>query len=87
MRPSELPRPDPDALAASRALLERIAAELTAHRNWMSFARYMEIALHEPGLGYYAGGSTKLGAAGMALALADHYWSWGFRAWFVACCL
>ena len=64
MRPSELPRPDPDALAASRALLERIAAELTAHRNWMSFARYMEIALHEPGLGYYAGGSTKLGAAG-----------------------
>ena len=64
MRPSELPRPDPDALAASRALLERIAAELAAHGNWMSFARYMEMALHEPGLGYYSGGSAKLGAGG-----------------------
>lgn len=64
MHPSELPRPDPDALAASRALLERIAAELAAHGNWISFARYMETALHEPGLGYYSGGSAKLGAGG-----------------------
>jgi SAM-dependent MidA family methyltransferase len=30
----------------------------------MSFARYMELALHEPGLGYYAGGARKLGAGG-----------------------
>ena len=64
MRPSELPRPDPDALAASRTLLERIAAELAARGNWISFARYMEMALHEPGLGYYSGGSAKLGAGG-----------------------
>ncbi|HLE65798.1 MAG TPA: SAM-dependent methyltransferase [Burkholderiales bacterium] len=64
MRPSELPRPDPDALAASRTLLERIAAELSAHGNWISFARYMEMTLHEPGLGYYSGGSAKLGGGG-----------------------
>jgi SAM-dependent MidA family methyltransferase len=64
MRPSELPRPDPDALAASRALLERIAAELSAHGNWISFARYMEMTLHEPGLGYYSAGSAKLGGGG-----------------------
>jgi len=64
MLPSELPHPDPDALAASRALLDRIAAELAAQRNWISFARYMQMALYEPGLGYYAAGSTKLGAAG-----------------------
>jgi len=64
MRPVELPLPDPQALAASRALLGRIAAELGASGNWISFARYMELALHEPGLGYYAAGARKLGAGG-----------------------
>ncbi len=60
----ELPAPEPQALAASRALLERIGAELAASGNWISFARYMELALHEPGLGYYAGGARKFGASG-----------------------
>jgi len=64
MRPSELPSPDPQALAASRALLERIATELGAGGNWISFARYMELVLYEPGLGYYAAGARKLGAGG-----------------------
>jgi len=64
MRPAELPSPDPQALAASRALLDRIGAELGAARNWISFARYMELALYEPGLGYYAAGARKLGAGG-----------------------
>jgi SAM-dependent MidA family methyltransferase len=64
MRPAELPLPEPQALAASRALLDRIGAELGGSGNWMSFARYMELALHEPGLGYYAGGARKLGAGG-----------------------
>ena len=64
MRPAELPSPDPQALAASRALLERIGAELGAAGNWISFARYMELALYEPGLGYYATGARKLGAGG-----------------------
>jgi SAM-dependent MidA family methyltransferase len=64
MRPAELPSPDPQALAQSRALLERIGAELGGAGNWISFARYMELALHEPGLGYYAGGARKLGAGG-----------------------
>ena len=62
--PAELPVPEPQALAASRALLERIGAELSAAGNWISFARYMELVLHEPGLGYYAGGARKLGAGG-----------------------
>jgi SAM-dependent MidA family methyltransferase len=69
MRSVELPTPapplpDPDSLAASRALLERIGAELAAAGNWISFARYMELVLHEPGLGYYAGGARKIGAGG-----------------------
>src|SRR5258706_11897404 len=64
MHPSELPLPDPQALAASRALLDRIGAELDAGGNWISFARYMELVLYEPGLGYYASGARKLGAGG-----------------------
>src|SRR5436190_11524269 len=64
MRPAQLPLPDPEALAASRSLLERIGAELAASGNWISFARYMELVLHEPGLGYYAAGARKLGGGG-----------------------
>jgi len=69
MRPTELPAPElpapgPEALAASDALRARIAREIEQGGNWLSFARYMEIALYEPGLGYYAGGSAKLGAPG-----------------------
>lgn len=59
-----LPDPTPEALAASRRLLDGIGAELAAHGNWISFARYMECALYAPGLGYYAGGAAKLGGAG-----------------------
>jgi SAM-dependent MidA family methyltransferase len=64
MRPAELPAPEPQALATSRALLERIGAELAAANNWISFARYLELALHEPGLGYYAAGARKFGPGG-----------------------
>jgi SAM-dependent MidA family methyltransferase len=61
---SSPPDPGPQARAASRALMERIDAELAAERNWISFAHYMALALYEPGLGYYAGGAAKLGQAG-----------------------
>jgi len=64
MHPSDLPRPDSTALAASRALLDRIEAQLAAHGNWISFARYMDIALYEPGLGYYGGAKAPFGAGG-----------------------
>ncbi len=32
--------------------------------GWMSFARFMELALYTPGLGYYAAGARKFGADG-----------------------
>jgi SAM-dependent MidA family methyltransferase len=48
----------------SGALVQRIREELEKNRGWISFARYMELALHEPGLGYYAGGARKFGAQG-----------------------
>ena len=59
-----LPEPEAEALAASALLLERLRAELQAGGNWIGFERYMELALHAPGLGYYAGGAAKLGAPG-----------------------
>ena len=59
-----LPEPHPDALAASHALLQLIANELDLAGGQLPFARFMELALYTPGLGYYSGGSAKLGAAG-----------------------
>ena len=58
---AELPEPTADARAASEALTQVIAAEIAARGGWMSFARYMELALYAPGLGYYSGGSHKFG--------------------------
>jgi SAM-dependent MidA family methyltransferase len=56
--------PSEEALAHSRSLIEVIAREIARAGGWVSFARYMELALYAPGLGYYTGGSTKLGGAG-----------------------
>src|SRR5262245_23795536 len=44
-------------------MLPRISAEIARNQGWISFARYMELALHAPG-GYYAGGARKFGAEG-----------------------
>jgi SAM-dependent MidA family methyltransferase len=59
-----LPTPSTDAQAASRALCARIAAEIADAGGWISFARFQELALYSPGLGYYAGGSRKFGSEG-----------------------
>ena len=60
----QLPEPTNDALAASHALVSLIFKEIQAHDGWISFARFMELALYADGLGYYAGGSVKLGKKG-----------------------
>jgi SAM-dependent MidA family methyltransferase len=38
--------------------------EIDAAGGWLSFERFMDRALYAPGLGYYSGGSQKLGAGG-----------------------
>ena len=63
-RPARLPEPDAAAGAASAALAALIRAEIAAAGGAISFARYMELALYAPGLGYYSGGAAKFGAAG-----------------------
>jgi len=64
VRASPLPSPGPDALASSHALRALIEREIGEGGGWIPFVRYMELALYAPRLGYYAGGSAKLGAAG-----------------------
>lgn len=59
-----LPEPDSDALAASHALQRLIAAEIAQQSGAISFARFMELALYAPRLGYYSGGAAKLGKDG-----------------------
>ena len=62
--PAGLPAPDPDALAASQALQSHIAEAIARQGGAIPFSRYMELALYAPGLGYYTGGSAKLGKDG-----------------------
>ena len=59
-----LPQPSADALAVSQQLQALINAEIGRNKGWISFARFMELALYAPGLGYYSAGSRKLGRAG-----------------------
>jgi SAM-dependent MidA family methyltransferase len=59
-----LPEPTPDARAHSDRVAEHIRGEIASRGGWISFARYMELALYAPGLGYYSAGARKLGKAG-----------------------
>ncbi len=59
-----LPNPSSEALAHSGRLVAAIAREIGARDGWIPFARFMDMLLYEPGLGYYAAGARKFGAAG-----------------------
>jgi SAM-dependent MidA family methyltransferase len=60
----QLPEPSLDAQIASRNLQTLIANDIRHKSGWISFARYMELALYAPELGYYSGGAEKLGKDG-----------------------
>ncbi|ODU43637.1 MAG: hypothetical protein ABS92_10060 [Thiobacillus sp. SCN 63-374] len=59
-----LPAPSPDALAHSRRVAAHLRALIENAGGWIPFSRYMAAALYAPGLGYYAAGAMKFGAAG-----------------------
>lgn len=59
-----LPEPSPEAREHSARVAARIRSEIEAGGGWLSFARYMELALYAPGLGYYMAGARKLGRDG-----------------------
>lgn len=64
LRVMPLPAPAPEQLAVSLELSQRIRREIGDRDGWISFARYMELALYTPGLGYYSGGGAKFGPGG-----------------------
>ncbi len=61
--PTDLPVPSPEEQAHSQRLIEHIRQEIQ-QLGPISFARFMELALYQPGLGYYSAGLQKLGAQG-----------------------
>ena len=48
----------------SALLKAKIASQIALKGDWLPFSRYMEMALYEPGMGYYSAGAHKLGAGG-----------------------
>jgi SAM-dependent MidA family methyltransferase len=61
---SILPPLSPEEQRHSRSLAGHIRAQLAAAGGWLSFERFMELALYAPGLGYYSAGSVKIGVGG-----------------------
>ncbi|MEK7207228.1 MAG: SAM-dependent methyltransferase [Pseudomonadota bacterium] len=59
-----LPPPAAEEQAHSDKLVRHIVEEITASGGKISFARFMELALYAPGLGYYVAGKYKFGAQG-----------------------
>lgn len=64
MNRQTLPEPDADSLELSRELLERIVVAIDQRGGWLEFESFMQMALYEPGLGYYRNESRKFGVGG-----------------------
>jgi len=59
-----LPPPGAEEQAHSEQLACRVREEIMQAGDAIPFSRFMELALYAPGLGYYAAGRHKFGAAG-----------------------
>jgi SAM-dependent MidA family methyltransferase len=62
--PDKLPEPGAEEKQRSEAVCKVIEQASEKQGDAISFADYMQIALYQPGLGYYTGGLQKFGAAG-----------------------
>ena len=68
---NEFPKPGRTALAHSDALHDYIFDMIRTAGGRIGFARFVEMALYAPGLGYYSGGSTKFGPDGDFVTAPD----------------
>ena len=59
-----LPLPDDAALEHSARVVAQVRDEIAEGGGFISFARYMEIVLYAPSLGYYVAGARKFGEEG-----------------------
>jgi SAM-dependent MidA family methyltransferase len=64
LTPLELAPLSADERAHEARVIAVIRAALAQAGGWLSFARYMDLALYAPGLGYYVAGAHKLGTGG-----------------------
>ena len=62
--PPGLPPPGTESLAHSARVVDAIRDAITAAGGWISFRKFMRIALYAPRLGYYAAGARKIGLTG-----------------------
>lgn len=62
--PDILPEPADEAKQRSALLLKHIEDVCARQGGWIPFSDYMNMALYEPGLGYYSGGLQKFGEKG-----------------------
>lgn len=62
--PRALPPPTIEEQTHSVRLAQHLREEIAVRGGSISFARFMELALYVPGLGYYAAGKHKFGAPG-----------------------
>ncbi len=60
----QLPPPTPEETARSDELAQHVREEIANAGGSIDFARFMELALYAPSLGYYRGGMQKFGAQG-----------------------
>lgn len=60
----QLPCPSQEAREHSQELTSFITDEIKSAGGWMSFVRFMELALYAPALGYYSAGLEKFGEGG-----------------------
>jgi SAM-dependent MidA family methyltransferase len=60
----DLPEPDEQSKQQSRSLRQHIDAACARAGGWIRFSKFMNMALYEPGLGYYSGGLQKFGQQG-----------------------
>ena len=59
-----MPTLGPDALVHAQRCHEMLRDEIRANGGWIPFSHFMDRVLYTPGLGYYAAGARKFGAAG-----------------------
>ncbi len=59
-----MPVPDDAAIEHSRQLVSAIIERIEQRGGVIGFDEYMEMALYEPGLGYYSASLPKFGAEG-----------------------
>jgi SAM-dependent MidA family methyltransferase len=59
-----LPAPPDTERDHSARVVEAVRVEIARSGGWITFARYMQIVLYAPGLGYYVAGARKFGPDG-----------------------